>query len=84
MIVRQEENTPIGDYFHDNGILRVFEKIQNTVDEFEVDTDNLNLYCDTLINALKGLKGQIKKVEAAWTKYKSQEKMSDVVSRGVE
>jgi hypothetical protein len=84
MIVRQEENTPIGDYFHDSGILRVFEKIQNTVDEFEVDTDSLNNNCDILINAIKGLKGQVKKIESAWSKYQSHEEYAVMINRGVE
>ena len=44
MIIRQEESTPIGNYFHDNGILKLFDKIQEMVDEFEVDTDKLNSY----------------------------------------
>ena len=82
MTIRQEESTPIGDYFHDSGILKLFEHIQNSVDEFEVDTIELSEYCDTLINSLKGLKGQIKKVESAWVKRKAQESLSDRVNIG--
>lgn len=77
MIVRQEESTPIGDYFHDNGILKIFEKIQESVDEFEVNTDELNSYCDALVNSVKGLKSQIKKVESLWAKVKNQEKLEE-------
>ncbi len=84
MIVRQEESTPIGNYFHDNGILKLFDKIQESVDEFEVDTDELNSYCDLLINSLKGAKTQIKKVESAWVKHKAQEELSDNVNFGFE
>lgn len=84
MIIRQEESTPIGNYFHDNGILKLFDKIQETVDEFEVDTDKLNSYCDLLVNSLKGAKTQIKKVESAWTKHKTQEELSDSVNFGFE
>lgn len=69
MIIRQEESTPIGDYFHDNGILKTFEKIKETVDEFEVDSEELMTDCDFLISALKGLKVQIGKVEAEYKKY---------------
>lgn len=82
MTIRQEETTPIGDYFHDSGILKLFEHIQNSVDEFEVDTTELSEYCDTLINSLKGLKGQIKKVESAWAKRKAQENLSDSINIG--
>lgn len=81
MIIRQEESTPIGDYFHDNGMLKVFEHIQNYVDKFEVDTTELTQYCDVLINSLKGLKGQIKKTESEWAKHKSQEKISDLMNK---
>lgn len=77
MLIRQEENTPIGDYFHDSGIVKLFEHIQNSVDEFEVDTTELSEYCDTLINSLKGLKGQVKKVESAWVKKETREKFLD-------
>ena len=54
------------------------------VDEFEVDTDKLNSYCDLLITSLKGAKTQIKKVEAAWAKHKAQEELSDSVNIGLE
>lgn len=77
MVIRQEENTPIGDYFHDSGITKVFEKIANTVDEFEVDTDDLNSLCDSLVTLAKGLKGQIKKVESDWQKHKQMQRVRD-------
>ncbi len=77
MIIRQEENTPIGDYFHDSGICKVFDKLQELVDEFEVDTDDLNGYCDAVINLTKNLKAQIKKVELALQKQKQQDKIKD-------
>lgn len=84
MTIRQEESTPIGNYFHDNGILKLFDKIQEMVDEFEVDTDKLNSYCDLLVTSLKGAKTQIKKVEAARAKHKAQEELSDSVNIGLE
>jgi hypothetical protein len=84
MIIRQEESTPIGNYFHDNGILKLFDRIQKMVDEFEIDTDRLNSYCDLLVTSLKGAKTQIKKVETAWTKHKAQEELSDSVNIGFE
>jgi hypothetical protein len=69
MTVRQEENTPIGNYFHDNGILKIFEKIKDQVDEFEVDTEELSTDIDFLISSLKGLKITVKKAETEYTKY---------------
>lgn len=37
MIVRQEESTPIGDFFHDSGVSKVFTALETTVDDFEVN-----------------------------------------------
>ena len=39
MIIQQEESTPIGNCFHDSGILKIMEKLQGSVDKFEVDTE---------------------------------------------
>ena len=61
MYIRQEESTPIGDTFHDSGILKVIEKLTCVVDEFEVDTDDIYTYCDNLITSLKTLKAVTKK-----------------------
>ena len=76
MIIRQEENTPIGDYFHDSGIKKVFSKLEENVDEFEVDTDDLISWCDSLSELAKGLKACIKRTEAAWSKIKRQEELN--------
>ena len=75
MIVRQEESTPIGDTFHDSGILKVMEKLQNIVDEFEVETDDVQTYCDNLITSLKNLKAVTKKAETEYAKVKAQKEL---------
>ena len=75
MKIRQEESTPIGNWFHDNGMMRVFNRISEQVDEFDVDTDELSDCCDCLITLAKGLKAQIKKVEAEWQKRQTQKKV---------
>ena len=77
MIIRQEETTPIGDTFHDSGILKVMEKLQNVVDEFEVETDDVQTYCDNLITSLKNLKAVTKKIETEYAKVKAQKELKD-------
>ena len=77
MIVRQEESTPIGDTFHDSGILKVVEKLQNIVDEFEVETDDVQTYCDHLITSLKNLKAVTKKFETEYAKVLAQKELKD-------
>lgn len=84
MIVRQEDNTPIGDHFHDTGVQKVFEKITEIVDEFEVDTDSLSLLIDTEIEKLKSLKAQVKKVEQAWAKKQHNRNINDMINMGLD
>ncbi len=80
MIIRQEESTPIGDYFHDNGILKIFQRIEDNVDEFEVNTTSLMSHCDALIEKLKGAKSQIKKVESYWEEQERQKEITDSIN----
>jgi hypothetical protein len=75
MLIRQEETTPIGDTFHDSGILKIMEKLQNVVDEFEVETDDVQNYCDNLITSLKNLKAVTKKAETEYAKVKAQKEL---------
>lgn len=82
MIIKQEESTPIGDFFHDSGIKKVFEKLSEQVDEREVESEELNVFCDSIIASLKGLKNQIKKVEVEYVKQKSMEKVEEAIQRG--
>lgn len=77
MTIRQEENTPIGNFFHDNGILKVFEMLQAEVDEFEIETENIKVYCDNLISSLKGLKSITEKTESEYAKKKAQRDLKD-------
>ena len=84
MNIVQEENTPIGNYFHESGAYTVFNALSSTVDEFEVESDQLNAWCDILINNLKGLKGVIKKCEQQAEKKRRQEEVNDMIHRGAE
>lgn len=82
MIILQEESTPIGDFFHDSGVYSMFNNLSNIVDNVEVDTTDVDAYCDGLISALKGLKSIVKKVEVEETKRKSMEKVEEAIQRG--
>lgn len=84
MTVRQEENTPIGDYFHDSGLFSVFNMLSTAVDEFEVDTVQLNSWIDNLILNLKGLKTQIKKTEIEYQKFLNNQELKDRIKVGVD
>ena len=79
MIIRQEENTPIGNQFHDSGILKAMSKLEGIIDEFEVDTDDVNALCDNLISSLKSLKAITKKAETEYQKRKSQQELKDSI-----
>lgn len=62
----------------------MFSKLEEQVDEFEVETDDVNAYCDALIDSLKGLKTHVKKVESAWAKRKSQQKITETFDIGID
>ena len=79
MIIRQEESTPIGNCFHDSGILKIMEKLQGCVDEFEVDTDDIQTYCDDLIASLKTLKSVTSKAETEYQKLKARKELRDTL-----
>lgn len=78
MIIRQEEETPIGNYFHDNGVMKLFSKITDIVDEFEVDTERLKLLCDEMSAKVKELKAFVNSVEKAEIKKSIQKEVQDL------
>ncbi|UKI53182.1 MAG: hypothetical protein L6V86_08845 [Treponema sp.] len=80
MIIRQEEESPIGNYFHDNGVMRLFSKITDIVDEFEIDTERLKLLCDEMTAKIKELKTFINSVEKAELKKSIQKEVQDLSS----
>lgn len=84
MTITQVEDTPIGNYFHDSGATTVFNALATTVDEFEVESSQLNAWCDILINDLKGLKNIIKKCEQQTEKKKNLDEVNDMIKRGAE
>jgi len=80
MIIQQEESTPIGNCFHDSGLMKVFEKLKDTVDEFEVDTDDIQTYCDDMIASLKTLKSVTSKAETEYQKLKARKELRDSIN----
>lgn len=82
MNIRQEESTPIGDYFHDSGVMRVFDHLTEEVDEFDVDTERLNTYCESIIASMKGLQQTIKKAEKEYAKYLAQKELKESTNAG--
>lgn len=84
MNIKQEENTPIGDYFHDSGVWTVFNALASTVDDFDVDTEQLNAWCESIVKSLKGLQGIIKKCETQYAKHLQMQKIEDMKKRGAE
>lgn len=60
----------------------MFNNLSNIVDNVEVDTTDVDAYCDGLISSLKGLKSIVKKVEVEETKRISMEKVEDAIQRG--
>lgn len=77
MIIRQEESSPIGNYFHQTKMKPLFESIENQVDEFSVDTDELTFECDEIITRFKSLKSQIKKAEQEYSKILKRKALKD-------
>lgn len=84
MKITQVENTPIGNYFHDSGVNTIFNALATKVDDFEVDTDQLNAWCDIIIRDLKGLQGTISKCEKEWTKKQHEREAEEMKHRGAE
>lgn len=84
MTIRQEEETPIGNYFHESGVYTVFNALCSTVDETEVESEQLKAWCDILINSLKGLKGIVQKCEKETEKKKYRDEINDMIHRGAE
>lgn len=78
MIIRQEEETPIGNYFHDNGVMKLFSKITDIVDEFEVDTERLKVLCDEMSAKVKELKAFVNSIEKAELKKSIKKEIQDL------
>lgn len=80
----QHESSPIGDYFHDSGVHTIFNALESTVDDFEIDTEQLNAWCGMVINNLRGLQNLIKKVEKEEIKKMHEDAANEMIHRGAE
>lgn len=81
MILRQEEETPLGNYFHDSGMLRLFNLIENSVDEFIVDTERTKALCDELSVKAREFKNFIAAVEKEELKKAVKKEVQEFSSR---
>lgn len=81
MIIRQEEDSPIGNYFHDNGIQKTFEKIQTMADDFEIDTERLRIYCGELSSKLKQFRSFILSAEKSEMKKSVRNEISNFLEK---
>lgn len=63
MKIIQTEQTPLGDYFHDAKLITVFEELKNMIDEFELNSEDLDFCVDYLASHLKELKKIAKNIE---------------------
>lgn len=77
MLIRQEEETPVGDYYHDYRIEPLFNEVKNTVDEFEFDSEVLKMNIETLMTRLKGLRNFIVSLEKTAMKSNYQQELKD-------
>lgn len=77
MLIRQEEKTPVGDYYHDYRIEPLFNEVKSTVDEFEFDSEVLKMNIETLMTRLKGLRNFIVLLEKTAMKSNYQQELKD-------
>ena len=63
MKISQINDSPIGNCFHESGVNTIFNAVIQTVDKFEVDSDQLLAWTDYIIKSMKTLQAQIKDCE---------------------
>jgi len=84
MIIKQIDETPIGNTFHDSGVTTIFNALAQTVDEFEVESDQLYAWCDHIIKSMKMIQSVIKDCEKKQTKKFHEQEIEDKIHRGAE
>lgn len=84
MTIRQETETPIGNYFHESGAYTIFNALCSTVDDTEIESEQLKAWCDILIANIKGLKGIIQKCEKETERQKYLDEANEMIHRGAE
>lgn len=84
MIIKQIDETPIGNNFHDSGVTTIFNALAQTVDEFEVESDQLNAWCEHIIKSMKMIQSVIKDCEKKQIKKMHEQDIEDRIHRGAE
>ena len=84
MKLSQINESPIGNTFHESGVTTIFNALAQTVDEFEVDSDQLNAWCEYIIKSMKTIQAVIKDCERKQTKKFHEQEIEDKIHRGAE
>lgn len=84
MKLSQINESPIGNTFHESGVTTIFNALAQTVDEFEVDSDQLIAWTDHIIKSMKTLQAQIKDCEKKQIKKMHEQDIEDRIHRGAD
>jgi len=84
MKLSQINESPIGNTFHESGVTTIFNALAQTVDEFEVDSDQLNAWCEHIIKSMKMIQSVIKDCEKKQIKKMHEQDIEDRIHRGAE
>lgn len=84
MIITQIDESPVGNCFHDSGVTTIFNALAQTIDEFELDSDQLIAWTDHIIKSMKSLQSQIKECEKKQIKKMHERDIEDRIHRGAE
>lgn len=82
MIIKQESENPIEDYFYGQHLFNALELVKQTSTSNVVDTDILKEACDTSIVMLKNYIKYIEKLEQSMVKLNSKEKVQEMIKKG--
>ena len=80
----QEEESPIGNCFHESGVTTIFNALAQTIDEFEVESDQLMAWTDHIIKSMKQVQAAIKDCERKQIKKIHERDIEDRIHRGAE
>lgn len=84
MIIKQEETNEINDFILNTNTKGVFKNFINLTEETEVDTDELKIYTQGLINLLKKFEKHIESVERETKKKEVTNKFNTLINSGLE
>lgn len=84
MIIKQEETNEINDFILNTNTKGVFNNFINLTEETEVDTDELKIFTQGLINLLKKFEKHIESVERETKKKEVTNKFNGLINSGLE